>query len=817
MIAFWHRLAQLQTRRPGVFLAVFAALATLGVWRASHLSVVTDFADLLNPHQPSVVELRRISGRVRGQSSVHIVLEGPDALALRAAADSLLPPLRATGGPFVESARSGVQEARRFLMPRAGLFLSAAETDELERGIKEQESWEFRRRIGADLSEPPPPVRRDDLESRLARRLGPLAHYPDGYYQAATAGGWAQVVVVKSAVLSGDLAGAREALDRIRRVVEQTLPGTSLRVGYAGDLVTMLAEYGMIRGDILDVGMVGLAAILLVLVLFFRSLRALLVLGLTIGVGCAMTFGLTEQTLGHLNVATAFLLSVVAGNGINFGIIWMGRYLDERRRGRPLEAAIAEALYRTCPSTLAAAAAAAAAYAALGVARFRGFQHFAVIGASGMTLCWLASYLFLPALVAALERVRADRPCGTTRFERPFLWLVTRAPGPTLAVTLLLGGAALLAGGRYLWRDPLEYDMRRMSSDRQTTGEVYRASALAGEVLGNGGPSGMVVLADDPRDTPVAATLLRQVRDRGPAKLRPFEEVHTLDDFVPPDQPARLPRLEALARRLQRIHDRGGFDDPTWAKLEPLLPPPGLGPFTAAELPSEIVEPFTERDGTRGRILFIQPTVGESDSDLHYLLRWADAFRQTRLPDGRIIRGTGRAVIFADLLEASLVDMPRSVVLSLAMTALMVVLLFRKARPAAAVIGSLALALVWMMGALAAAGVKLSFINFIALPITFGIGIDYAVNIYGRYLQDPEAGMLAALRGAGGAVILCSLTTSLGYLALLRAHNSAVRSLGAVAVLGEVSCLSTAIIVLPALFAWRQRRFRQARARLSNP
>src|SRR5262249_3889547 len=162
--------------------------------------------------------------------------------------------------------------------------------------------------------------------------------------------------------------------------------------------------------------------------------------------------------------------------------------------------------------------------------------------------------------------------------------------------------------------------------------------------------------------------------------------------------------------------------------------------------------------------------------------------RETELSSGRVVHGSGRAVIFADLLRASLVDMPRSILLSLLLTGATVALLFRRGRPIAIVLGSLALALVWMLGALAAAGVRLSFINCIALPITFGIGVDYPVNVYGRYAQDPEGGILRAMRGAGGAVLLCSLTTSLGYLALLRAHNQAVRSLGSVAVLGEISC-----------------------------
>src|SRR5262249_36051325 len=124
----------------------------------------------------------------------------------------------------------------------------------------------------------------------------------------------------------------------------------------------------------------------------------------------------------------------------------------------------------------------------------------------------------------------------------------------------------------------------------------------------------------------------------------------------------------------------------------------------------------------------------------------------------------------------------------------------------ALVLGTLALALTWMVGAMAAANVRLSFINFIALPITFGIGIDYPVNIYGRYAQDHGRGVLEALRGAGGPVILCSLTTSLGYLALLRSHNQAVRGLGGVAVLGEVTCLGAALLFLPAAITWSRRR-----------
>ena len=43
------------------------------------------------------------------------------------------------------------------------------------------------------------------------------------------------------------------------------------------------------------------------------------------------------------------------------------------------------------------------------------------------------------------------------------------------------------------------------------------------------------------------------------------------------------------------------------------------------------------------------------------------------------------------------------------------------------------------------------------------------------------------MRSTGGAVVLNSLTTTLGYLALIGSVNQAVRSLGVIAVLGEIA------------------------------
>jgi uncharacterized protein len=58
--------------------------------------------------------------------------------------------------------------------------------------------------------------------------------------------------------------------------------------------------------------------------------------------------------------------------------------------------------------------------------------------------------------------------------------------------------------------------------------------------------------------------------------------------------------------------------------------------------------------------------------------------------------------------------------------------------------------------------------------------------------------VLAALVEVGPAVILCSWTTIIGYGSLVIASNRALRSFGWYALLGEVACLCTALVMVPA-------------------
>jgi hypothetical protein len=368
--------------------------------------------------------------------------------------------------------------------------------------------------------------------------------------------------------------------------------------------------------------------------------------------------------------------------------------------------------------------------------------------------------------------------------------------------------AGAVTAVRYVRRDPMDYDLGAIDNDPGKNPELHRVWDGVIEILG-AGHEGMIVLADTADDAKSLQDKLQADWDRAPKDAKPFVAVRSLWSAVAEDQETKLPILREVADRLERSRSRGYLKDDDWAKVKDYLPPTDLRPYVLADLPEPLARPYSEKDGTRGRLVVIEPSPGSSN-DVRYLLRYSNSFRETHLPSGKVVRGSGRAVIFSDILQAVVRDIPKAVSLSLALTLLAVVITFRGGGwYAVSVVFALLAGVAGEAIFLYADGIKLNFLNFPALPITFGIGVDYAVNVVQRYRADGGKDIVGVLRTTGGAVVLCSLTTTLGYLALLGSVNRGIRSLGTIAVVGEVSCLLAAVTVLPALWLlverWRGR------------
>jgi len=129
---------------------------------------------------------------------------------------------------------------------------------------------------------------------------------------------------------------------------------------------------------------------------------------------------------------------------------------------------------------------------------------------------------------------------------------------------------------------------------------------------------------------------------------------------------------------------------------------------------------------------------------------------------------------------------------------LLVFVFFRNLRTSLEVVGSLTVGVILMCGFAASIDLKINFFNFIVFPITFGIAVDYGANVAAR-THERANHVAAALAEVGPAVLLCSWTSTIGYGTLLYSLNRALRSFGWYAMIGEVTTITTALILLPAI------------------
>ncbi|HEX4511983.1 MAG TPA: MMPL family transporter, partial [Polyangiaceae bacterium] len=522
----------------------------------------------------------------------------------------------------------------------------------------------------------------------------------------------------------------------------------------------------------------------------------------------------------ELNSNTAFLGTIIVGNGINFSLILLARYREERGRGEGIERSLELALWGARPGTLAAALAAGASYASLIITEFRGFRQFGFIGGLGMLFSWGVGFLLIPSLLKVLDKEGRDTPMPPGSIppppeSRPSLmterrgsimrWvakLAHSAPTAIVVVTALLTVGATWKVAHFN-SNQLEYDFAKLRRyDTWKNGEGFwgrKMDNLLGHYL-----TPTIIMFDTPQQAAEAEKKFRESFDHGTLK-RYIAEVRTADDVLPKHQDEKIVEVNAVKDALTPSV-RAAIPKEKLDKLDDIIGKGDLKPVTIDDLPATFLTGLRERDGTVGRQILVYPRPNDFLWQAEPMHEFVKTLRDLAKVPGEQGRVAGSIPLTSDILDSIGRDAPIASIASLAGVILVVLVIIRRPKATAYVIGSLIIGVVWLAGATMALGVKINFANFIAFPITFGIGVDYAVNVIARYEQDGEADVRGAIMSTGGAVGLASLTTIIGYSSLLIAKTRALFYFGVVAVMGEVCCLTTAVIALPALLLLLQRR-----------
>jgi uncharacterized protein len=851
------------SRRP-LFVLLVSLLCLGATWSyASHLDLRSDFLELLPRDSPGFVAYEHQLGRVGGGGSLLVIAESPDVKDNERFIDALADRLdasqeqhrrcgaacatpectRACGPSLIAYLERGTKEVHAFIERNKWLYASEADLESADERLDRQiairsglvESLDddeggSEKRAGEPPGAPLPSAPEKSsalglggLRAHLKAQSAKMDDFPSGYFSTPD-GHRVGLRIVSQSTGTGDKNGDL-LLAKVRTLTEELDPVSfhpSLRVGFAGDIPNAAAEKQSLVSQAAWASALVLAVILGGVVFFYRSFWSLAIIALPalLGVGFAYSFAMAR--FGYVNTTGAFLGAIILGNGINYPIVLLSRYREFRARGLAPEQARRDAVWNAFRAELVGACVGSIAYGSLTITRFRGFNQFGLIGFVGMLLVWVTIIPCVPALIALQERVQGKRAREAQSVPRspqstpddvptgPVIgWIARatdRAPWIFIAGALLLSGFAAYRLPGFL-RDPWEYNFNNLGSKRSKAGGAAEWSSKADQVFGGkNNISGALMLADTPEQVPLLkAQILKN--DAADSKGPLIAEVLTVADLLP----GTTQQQRAKVGILDRIRSR--LTPGVLAKLTPeertevdeMTPPESLRPVGPDDLPNLFRRRFEENNGTVGTVFYVKYRNDVVLSDGHNLLRIAKATDNVVLPDGTKVLTASRSTVFAEMIRSMERDGPLATAAAFAAVVVVVVIATHSLRGAFVVLASLVMGVLWTVGGAAYMDVKLNFLNFIALPITFGVGCEYPFNVYDRS-RLLGGNVKSALYRVGGAVALCSYTTTIGYSSLLLADMQALQSFGWVAMSGEIACLASALFVVPSLLHVLRRR-----------
>ncbi len=806
----WGALGAWQVRRPALILAAATVLTALGIYSAAGYTINSSFTALLPRSTPSVVDLKAAKDRIGSLSTLTVVVETRDLKAAHRFTEALAEKLRERNSPLISRIDWNVSAYLAFLKRHRHFYIPLDKLESLQEGLK---AYTNRKKLEANplfvALDDPPPSPKELIVNLKKDSASQLPKFPGGYYTHP--GRHHTFLFIRSHVSGSNKGRSDLLLQTVNSAISELRPSNyaaDLRVEFTGDIIGAREEHDAIASELVIATSLTLFFVLLTILIFFRRLRSIPLLGLSLLAPVALTFGITRPLIGELNTATAFLGSIVIGNGVNPLIIWLARFFEERKR-LPLAEAVSRTHQETWRATLTASAAASLAYASLTLTDFRGFRDFGVIGGIGMIFCWASAMLLLPCLAAFFDRVRpteSSAPRKTNVYGRALWQFLSRFAKPIWLVSATAAVISVILIGVALVQDPLEYNFDNLKSERDDAGRHRVLNRLVRKTVGKTASGLSLVMLTPSR---AQASKLEQLLEKKSEKERPWGTVRTVSDLLPNMQAQKLKIWRELRQMLRDV--RAHLSDDEVEQMEAWLPPPDATPLTVDQLPSQVTRPFTEANGVMGRMLFIEEAPGATQYDGRYLIKWASQLRHIRLSDGSRPPLVGRASVFADMIQSIRDDGLKVIAASFAATLLLLLLTFRQRREALLAAAALLLGIAWMGGTMTLFRMRLNFLNFLAYPITFGNGVDYSINVLRRFVSEREQqgsvydSMKVAIQQSGGAVALCSITTIIGYISLYTSANQALNSFGAAMTISEITCLGAAALSIPAVILLQRR------------
>ncbi len=607
------------------------------------------------------------------------------------------------------------------------------------------------------------------------------------------------IMLIKPNFISSSLGNARILVKKVKKVLDESeikKVDPDAHIGMTGRYKKTIDDNEVIKKDIFKTSILAFILILLFTVIFFRKFSAIFYIMLPLAMGLIWTYGLTGITLGHINIITGFLIAIIGGLGIDYGVHLLSRY-RELRGSKSTEESLTYLFQHTGYSVFLAAVTTIMAFSTLILARFKGFSEFGIISSTGMILCIIAYYTVFPSMIIIAERHFSFLAPGVKKSDDiiipPFVKrIVSSSPYIILVFIYLI--FSILAFNKI----PFEYDFSKLQGRNL---ESYKLDKRINEIFGISLTPAVII----PRSIKEEREISKYIKNKIKKYVNDttFDLCLSMDDFIPKNQTKKMKILRLLKKDLSD-DILNALDRKQKKEIDKLKKKCSVGYVTRRNLPLSIKDTYQgiHPEKMKAGVILVFPKVNLAKSKA--IFKYAEEIKdiQHRFKGVPI---TGETEIVADILNLIIQDGKIILTLSLLIIFLIVIFNFKNVYDSFVVLSSLIFGIIGMFGIMWIFGIKFNFLNVIIFPVLLGIGIDSGIHIYRRYLEEGKKDIFESVKHAGPPVFVSAVTTMMGFSALVIANHQGLKTIGILAIAGMISILFFALTGIPALVLLKEK------------
>ncbi len=813
-------------RHPGPVLVTALLISIGSVLLAGRLTIDPDFVNLIPETYPSVASLEKIRDTIgAGEVSVDLAIESPSFTANLAFAQALVPRVMALRDSITDEPLFLREELRRDteFMADNGLYFA---TDE---ELSTLTTWLEDQIVEAKLAANPfffsldeeEEVEEDteveSLEEIFDQIVGPE-------YRVSTD---STILVVRFFVpgSSSNVDYIEAVYSRLRSVIQQVGPfayHTEMQTYLAGRLWRQRIEVRAITDDVVGSFGAGALAVLLVLMTYFfvkaiqlRGRKAVwselarapvtaLLIGIPLLMSLVWTAAIGFLAYETLNLFSSTLGLVLFGLGIDYGIHFYARYIEERGAGHSVEAAAENTFMSTGQAIAVGAFTTAAAMYVLMAADFKGFSEFGFLAGTGVLVALISTLHVLPALLVLCER------WGVLHFERSRpIKVVVR--GPLVGARGLLAGCTIVTIVALFMAPRVEFEYRFSVLEPEYEDWIAVNSKVAAAYSDFNRRNPAYIVVDHPTEAPAVAEALRARMERDTVlhvidvdsfrtTIRGVETLQDRFPLEPEKQTARIARIAYIRDSLLTDPVLAGDAD-----LERIRRAAQTRtPLAVEDVPELLSQRFMSKTGELGGYITILPGVGLSDG--RKSMAFAEDVANITIVDGKTYHAGSPSIVAADVLRLMRQESPYMVLATLIIVTLLMWVNFGRFRWALLAMLPLVAGVIWMILFMQLFGMRLNFYNLFVIPAIIGIGNDAGAHLVHRYREEGAGTLWRILRSTGEHVTMGAVTTMVGFGGLLLSFHPGLNTIGSLAITGIGSTLLAALLFLPALIQVQEDR-----------